>query len=36
MTQEVQLENKITSRESQWACHQDELICGKSPVLKQL
>jgi hypothetical protein len=30
----VQLENKITGRESQGACHQDELMGGKLPVIK--
>jgi hypothetical protein len=30
----VQLENKITGRESQGACRQDELIAGKPPVAK--
>jgi hypothetical protein len=34
ITANVQLENKITGRESQGACHQDELICGKQPVVK--
>jgi hypothetical protein len=28
------LENKITGRESQGACHQDELIGGKPAVVK--
>jgi hypothetical protein len=32
-TASVQLENKITGRESQ-AAFQDELICGKPPVFK--
>jgi hypothetical protein len=30
----VQLESKITDRESQGACRQDELIGGKPPVGK--
>jgi hypothetical protein len=30
----VQLENKITGRESQTACRQDELIGGGPPVVK--
>jgi hypothetical protein len=34
ITASFQLENKITGRESQWACRQDELIGGKPPVLK--
>jgi hypothetical protein len=34
MTANVQLKNKITGRESQVACHQDELIGGKPPVVK--
>jgi hypothetical protein len=34
MTARVQLENKITGRESQGACRQDELIGGKLPVVK--
>jgi hypothetical protein len=29
-------EKKITGRESQGVCHQDELIGGKPPVIKQL
>jgi hypothetical protein len=29
-----QLENKITGREFQGACRQDELIGGKPPVVK--
>jgi hypothetical protein len=33
ITASVQLENKITGRESRGACRQDELIGGKSPVL---
>jgi hypothetical protein len=28
------VENKITFREYQWALHQDELIGGKTPVVK--
>jgi hypothetical protein len=28
------LENKITGRESQGVCRQDELIGGKPPVIK--
>jgi hypothetical protein len=34
ITARVQLENKITGRESQGACLQDELIGGKPPVVK--
>jgi hypothetical protein len=34
MTVSVQLENKITGRESQRACRQGELIGGKPPVVK--
>jgi hypothetical protein len=34
MTASVQLKNKITGRESQGAYRQDELIGGKSPVVK--
>jgi hypothetical protein len=34
MTGRVQLENKITGRESEGACGQDELIGGKLPVVK--
>jgi hypothetical protein len=34
ITASVQLENKITDRGSQGACHQDELIGGKPPVVK--
>jgi hypothetical protein len=30
----VDLENKITARESQGTCHQDELIGGKPPIVK--
>jgi hypothetical protein len=30
----IQLENKITGRESQGVCRQDELIGGKPPVVK--
>jgi hypothetical protein len=30
----VQLKNKITGRESQGVCRQDELISGKQPVVK--
>jgi hypothetical protein len=30
------MENKITGRESQGACRQDELIGSKPPVLKWL
>jgi hypothetical protein len=33
-TASVQLENKITGRESQVACHQDELIGGEPSVIK--
>jgi hypothetical protein len=36
ITISVQLENKITGRESQGACRQDELIGGKPSVVKQL
>jgi hypothetical protein len=34
MMASVQLENKITGRESQGACCQDELISGKLPGVK--
>jgi hypothetical protein len=34
ITASVQLENKITGRESQAACRQDELIGGKLLVVK--
>jgi hypothetical protein len=34
ITARVQLENKITGRDSQGACRQDELIGGKPPVVK--
>jgi hypothetical protein len=34
ITASVQLENKITGRDSQGACRQDELIDGKPPVVK--
>jgi hypothetical protein len=34
ITASVQLENEITGRESQGACHQDVLIGSKPPVLK--
>jgi hypothetical protein len=34
MTASIQLENKITGRESQGTCRQDELIGGKPPVVK--
>jgi hypothetical protein len=30
----VQLENKITGRESKGVCRQDELIGGKPPAMK--
>jgi hypothetical protein len=33
MTERIQLKNKITGREFQGACCQDELICGKPPVV---
>jgi hypothetical protein len=33
-TASVQLENKITGRESQGACWQDDLIGGKMSVVK--
>jgi hypothetical protein len=36
ITANVQLTNKIIDRESQGTCHQDELIGGKSPVIKEL
>jgi hypothetical protein len=36
MTASVQLENKITGRESQGACRQGELIGSKPPVVKIL
>jgi hypothetical protein len=32
MTANVQLENKITGRDSQGACRQDELTGGELPV----
>jgi hypothetical protein len=35
ITASVQLENKITGRESQGACRQDEMFDGKQPVIKQ-
>jgi hypothetical protein len=34
MTASVQLEKKITCRESQGACRQEKLSGGKPPVLK--
>jgi hypothetical protein len=34
VTASVQLENKITGRDSQGACRQDEPIGGKPPFLK--
>jgi hypothetical protein len=34
ITSSVQFENKVTGRESQGACLQDELIGGKPPVGK--
>jgi hypothetical protein len=34
ITSSVQLNNKITGRESQSACRQDELIGRKLPVVK--
>jgi hypothetical protein len=34
ITASVQLENKLTGRESQRACRQDELIGDKAPVVK--
>jgi hypothetical protein len=34
MTSSVQLEIKNSGRGSQGACHQDELIGGKPPVVK--
>jgi hypothetical protein len=34
ITASVQFENKITGRESQGDCRQDELIGGKPPVAK--
>jgi hypothetical protein len=34
LTASVELEKKKTGRESQGACHQDELNGGKSPVVK--
>jgi hypothetical protein len=34
MTASVQLKKNITGRESQEACHQDELIGGKPSVIK--
>jgi hypothetical protein len=33
-TASVHLENKISGREFQGACRQDEMIGGKSPVVK--
>jgi hypothetical protein len=33
MTGSVQLENKITGRESEGTCRQDELIGGNPPVV---
>jgi hypothetical protein len=33
VTASVQLENKITGRESQGVCRRDELIGGKPPVV---
>jgi hypothetical protein len=34
LTSSAQLENKITGREAQEACRQEELIGGKPPVVK--
>jgi hypothetical protein len=34
ITVSVQLENKITNRDAQGACRQDELIGGKPAVVK--
>jgi hypothetical protein len=34
ITESVKLENKITGREPQGACRQDELIGRKPPVVK--
>jgi hypothetical protein len=34
ITATAELENKITSRESEGACRQDELIGGKPPIIK--
>jgi hypothetical protein len=34
ITASVPIENKITGRESQEACCQDEVIGGKPPVVK--
>jgi hypothetical protein len=34
ITASVQLENKITGRESQGACRQDEPIGGKPPLIE--
>jgi hypothetical protein len=34
ITESVQLENKITGRESSGACRQDEMIVGKPQVLE--
>jgi hypothetical protein len=34
MKASIQLEKNIDGRESQGACRQDELIGGKSPVVK--
>jgi hypothetical protein len=36
MTTSVQLETKMSGRESQGACRQDEVIGGKPPVIKSL
>jgi hypothetical protein len=36
ITASVQLQNKITGRDSQGACRQDELIGGKPPLGKKL
>jgi hypothetical protein len=35
-TASVQLENKITGRQSQGVCRQDEIIGGKPPIVKYL
>jgi hypothetical protein len=34
LTASVQMENKITGRESKGACRQDKLMGGKLPVVK--
>jgi hypothetical protein len=34
ISENVQLENKVTGRESERACRQNEMIGGKPPVVK--